>query len=160
MSRRVLGIGIFSALMLFVPILVMAMLLGESLISGVYAYDPRTTAPSQLIVRVPPEQQLRAQLQQQIARDGTYPQHTAADVVLFEPTWVNIDLRDGGLARVDVRLRYTDGTAQIETFSLPALQRSAIALPLLPATSFRIVYGPPRECQPTAAHVSVCAPGS
>lgn len=154
-GRKLLAV-IIGVLTLIVCITALTIQTGASAFTGVYSYDPQTTHPSTLLIKAPPEIALRTRLQQQIAKDRTYPKDAAAPIVEAEPVWVDVDLHHGGTASVKLKLTYENGTERMETFSVPSFKQSGINLPLVPYTVFAIEYGWLGECVPTAPSVSNC----
>ena len=132
-----------------------------ALTSGTYTYDPRRDQPSRYIVENRPEAVLLATLQQQIARDGTYPQDARARIVALEPT--NVELQIGtdwhAVAYVTLLLRYADGTEHQEIFEFQSLNSQSVDLPLLPDIALRNTFGNVMTCRKIAVAKSYCSSG-
>lgn len=132
-----------------------------ALASGMYTYDPRRDQPSRYIVENRPEAVLLTTLQQQIARDGTYPRDAPARIVALEPTNVELQINTDwhAVAYVTMLLRYEDGTEHQENFEFQSLNSQSFDLPLLPDIALRNTFGNVMTCRKITAAKSYCSIG-
>lgn len=143
------------------PLFISAVLTTRSasaIVAGTYSYDPRQDQPSPLIVKNRPEVVLLATLQQQIARDGTYPKSARTRVTNIEPIKVVLYLRTGwhAAAQVTVNLSYDDGTEQSEVFSFHSINSKSLEFPILPDLALHNTFGRLTSCWRTTPTTSTC----
>ncbi len=89
-----------------------------NLLTGTYSYDPRHEQPGLLIAADRPDQRLLEVLNQQIARDGTYPLDASVPTAGFELTQVKMELYTDWSPSTTVTaiLRYADGSSRTMDF--------------------------------------------
>jgi hypothetical protein len=158
MYPRKLVVALIGGISLFTLTLLLSLPNGSFAAHGTYTYDPRRSQPPRLIAENQPDAVLIAALQQQLARDGTYPKTALARVIRIEPTQVQMHLITDWQASVQVAtlLHYHDGTIRQEVFHFHAMQSQS--LPFID-TAVRNVFGRLGTCTPTAPGVSHCPVG-
>jgi hypothetical protein len=160
LGKLILAVVVAATLLVLIAILQTGAPVG-AITSGTYSYDPRRDQPSQYIVENRPEAVLLATLQQQIARDGTYPRDAQAQIAALEPT--NVELQIGtdwhAVAYVTMLLRYDNGTEQQEVFEFQSLNSEGFDLPFLPDIALRNTFGGLTTCRKITVTKSYCSVG-
>ena len=150
-------IVVFFGLMAIISLTWLLLFSHFNVITGEYAYDPRTDTPSRLVFQNTPESVLIEVLSKQIQRDGTYPPG-APPIKGYEPIHTQVNLYTDwlGMARVTMLLEYASGEQVEENFRLMAIN-DTILIPFIDFIGY-LKFDQIALCSPTfESHISYCA---
>ncbi len=126
-------------------------------VKGTYAYDPRSDAPSALILANRPETFVVQLLIGKIQNGEPFPSKALQNVVSIEPTQVVVFFYTDwyAFAHVTIKFTYSDSTTNNEVFRLKAPSSTIVPL-LVVDLSLGNEFQPLRDCFLESASTFYC----